>query len=281
MIKSILLAVDGSVYTDSVLKHGIDWAKKLDAHLRVVSVVDVRIYEWVLNTGGEGYMPVIPSNVFHDESFKFHNERAESMLTTVSDKIKKENISCTTEKVEGSPVETLCEMSRQVDLIIMGARGDYARWGDRMLGATLESVSRQSHSPLMIVDQHYATFNQITCAYDRSDGSSHALKLAAYLGGVLKFPVEVVNINEDEEERKATLEEAKRYLEPYQLDVQYRHEAGDAAEILIQLTKETETARSKMLIMGSYGHSRIREAIIGSTTVQVMRSAAKPIIVAR
>ena len=90
MIKSILLAVDGSVYTDSVLKHGIDWAKKLDAHLRVVSVVDVRIYEWVLNTGGEGYMPVIPSNVFHDESFKFHNERAESMLTTVSDKIKKD-----------------------------------------------------------------------------------------------------------------------------------------------------------------------------------------------
>jgi nucleotide-binding universal stress UspA family protein len=36
-----------------------------------------------------------------------------------------------------------------------------------------------------------------------------------------------------------------------------------------------------MLVMGSYGHSRLREAIIGSTTVQVMRSAAKPIILAR
>jgi nucleotide-binding universal stress UspA family protein len=279
MIKSILLAVDGSVYTDSVLAHGKDWAKKLDAHLRVVSIVDVRIYEWVLNTGGEGYMPVIPSNVFHDESFKFHNERAESMLATISEKLKKDKISCDTEKVEGSPVETICEMSRQVDLVIMGARGDYARWGDRMLGATLESVSRQSHSPVMIVEQQYTPFMQITCAYDRSDGSSHALKLAAYLGGVLKLPVEVVNINEDEEERKSVLEEAKRYLDPYQLEVKYRHETGDAADVLIQVTRET--ANPKILIMGSYGHSRIREAIIGSTTVQVMRSAAKPIIVAR
>jgi nucleotide-binding universal stress UspA family protein len=279
MIKSILLAVDGSVYTDSVLEYGIDLAKKLDAHIRVISVVDVRIYEWVLNTGGEGYMPVIPSNVFHDESFKFHNERAESMLTTISEKLNKAQISCDTEKVEGSPVETICEMSRQVDLIIMGARGDYARWGDRMLGATLESVSRQSHSPIMIVDQRYIPFTNISCAYDRSDGSSHALKLAAYLAEALKLSVEVVNIHDDEQERKAILEEAKRYLDPYQLEVQYRHEAGEAAEILIQVTKET--ARPRVLIMGSYGHSRIREAIIGSTTVQVMRSAAKPIILAR
>ena len=82
MIKSILLAVDGSVYTDSVIAHGIDLARLLKAHLRVYSVVDVRIYEWVLNTGGEGYMPVIPSNIFHDESFKFHNQRADALLKT-------------------------------------------------------------------------------------------------------------------------------------------------------------------------------------------------------
>jgi hypothetical protein len=45
MIKSILLAVDGSVYTNSVIEHGIILAKKLDAFLRVCSVVDIRIYK--------------------------------------------------------------------------------------------------------------------------------------------------------------------------------------------------------------------------------------------
>ena len=279
MIKSILLAVDGSVYTESVLTHGIDMAKKLNAHLRIINIVDVRIYEWVLNTGGEGYMPVISSNVFHDESFKFHNERADALLGAIEKKMKTEAVSFETAKQEGSPVEMICEMSRQVDLIILGARGDYARWGDRLLGATMESVSRQSHAPIMIVDQNYSDFRRLTCAYDRSDGSSHALKLAAYLGGQLNFPVEVVCINNDEMERKSALEEAKNYLDPYNLNVQFRHEVGDAAEVLIQVSKDVP--EPTMLVMGSYGHSRLREAIIGSTTVQVMRSAAKPIILAR
>ena len=279
MIKSILLAVDGSVYTDSVLDHGIDLAKKLDAFVRVVTIVDVRIYEWVLNTGGEGYMPVIPSNVFHDESFKFHNERADALIASVNDKLKTTQIKFEAEKMEGSPVEMICELSRQVDLVVLGARGDYARWGDRMLGATLESVSRQSHAPIMIVDQKFKAFEHITCAYDRSEYSIHALKLTAFLGGSLKYPVEVVSIDNDAQERKSTLEEAKKYLDPHQVEARYRHEAGDAAEILIQVTKNAP--KPTVLLMGSYGHSRIREAIIGSTTVQVMRSAQKPIIVAR
>ncbi len=279
MIKSILLTVDGSVYTDSVLDHGIDLARKLNAYIRVITVVDVRIYEWVLNTGGEGYMPVVPSNVFHDESFKFHNERADALITSVNEKLSSAKVKFEAEKLEGSPGEMICELSRQVDLIIMGARGDYARWGDRMLGATLESVSRQSHAPIMIVDQKFNEFKHITCAYDRSDYSIHALKLTAFLGSSLKYPVEVVNIDNDEEVRKASLEEAKKYLDPHQIEAQYRHEAGDAADILVQITKDAPV--STVLLMGSYGHSRIREAIIGSTTVQVMRSAKKPIVIAR
>ena len=279
MIKSILLAVDGSVYTDAVLSHGIDLAKKLKAFLRVYSVVDVRIYEWVLNTGGEGYMPVIPSNVFHDESFKFHNERADVLLKAVEKKLKSSGVQYETGKEEGSPVEVICELARQVDLLIMGARGDYAKWGDRLLGATLESVSRQSQVPVMIVDKEYREFNSIICAYDRSEGSSQALKLSAYLSGALDLPVVVLTVHDDEQERKATLEEAKKYLEPYSLDIQYRHEAGDASDILVHATHDSPV--STILLMGSYGHSRLRETILGSTTVHVMRSASKPIILTR
>ncbi len=279
MIKSILLAVDGSMYTDAVLKHGIDLAKKLNAHLRVYSVVDVRIYEWVLNTGGEGYMPVIPSNVFHDESFKFHNERADALLKAIDAKLRESGVSYEIGKEEGSPVEVICDLARQVDLLIMGARGDYARWGDRLLGATLESVSRQSQVPVMIVDKVYREFKCIVCAYDRSEGSSHALKLSAYLGGALKMPIEILTVHESEQERRSVIEEAKKYMDPYGLEVQYRHEAGEASEIIVQATQDCP--ESAILLMGSYGHSRLREAILGSTTVHVMRSAVKPIILAR
>jgi nucleotide-binding universal stress UspA family protein len=279
MIKSILLAVDGSVYTDAVVSQGIDLAKKLDAQLRIFTIVDVRIYEWVLNTGGEGYMPVIPANVFHDESYKFHTERADALLNAIDKRLHDSKINYEIEKLEGSPVEMICDLSRQVDLVIMGARGDYARWGDRMLGQTLESVSRQSHAPIMIVDKVYNPFKTVTCAYDRSEHSNSALKLSGYLADTLQFPIEVVSVFDEEEERKEALEEAQKYLEPYQLNLQLRHEAGDPSVIIVQVTKDAP--EPTVLIMGCYGRSRIREAILGSTTVQVMRSAVKPIILAR
>jgi len=279
MIKSIFLAVDGSIFTNTVVDYGIDLAKKLKAYLRVYSVIDIRIYEWVLNTGGEGYMPVIPSNVFHDESYKFHSERAETLIDTLRKKLKESGIEFEAKKLEGDPVEVICDISRQVDLVIMGARGDYARWGDRLLGATLESVSRQNHSPLLIAGQVYKDFKSIICAYDRSEPSNTGLKLSANLAEQLNLPLEVVTINDDELEREEILEEARVYLEPYKLESQFRHEAGDPAKTLIQVTQDAPDPA--LLVMGSFGHSRIREAILGSTTVQVMRKANKPILLAK
>jgi nucleotide-binding universal stress UspA family protein len=161
----------------------------------------------------------------------------------------------------------------------MGARGDYARWGDRLLGATLESVSRQNHSPLLIAGQTYKEFKSIICAYDRSEASNTGLKLSAYLSEQLSLPLEVLTIHDDELEREETLEEAKTYLEPYKLQAQFRHEAGDPVKTLIQVTQDVH--EPALLVMGSFGHSRIREAILGSTTVQVMRKANKPILLAK
>lgn len=276
MIKSILLTVDGSIYTDAVVEYGIYLGKKLDAFLRVNSVIDIRIYEWVLNTGGEGYMPVIPSNVFHDESYKFHRERAEQLISSMQKKLKGTTLKFEADKLEGDPVEVICDISRQVDLVIMGARGDYARWGDRLLGATVESVSRQLHAPLMIVDKSFRPFRSVTCAYDRSESSNNSLKLSAYLAEKLDLPIEVVTISDDETEREETLEEAKIYLKPYELISQFRHEAGDPAKTLIQVTENVP--EPTLLAMGSFGHSRFRETILGSTTVQVMRKAAKPLL---
>ncbi len=279
MIKSILLAVDGSVYTAAVVTYGLDLAQKLKAHIRAYSIVDVRIYDWVLNTGAEGYMPVIPSNMFHEESHKFHNERADTLLGKVGERIQKAGLSFDSGKLEGSPVEMICELARQVDLVIMGARGDYARWGDRLLGATLEAVSRQIQTPLMIVDKTYLPFKTLTCAYDRSESGTQALKLSAYLAQELKLPLEVVSVHEEELERANILSEARNYLQPYQITMNLRSEGGDPATVLIQITEKSPQPTA--LLMGSYGHSRIREAIIGSTTVQVMRKALKPIILTK
>jgi nucleotide-binding universal stress UspA family protein len=81
------------------------------------------------------------------------------------------------------------------------------------------------------------------------------------------------------ENGQKTLQEAKDYLAPYQLkQLAERVTEGDAATKLVEVSKEEN---SDLIIMGSYGHSRIREAILGSTTVQTMRKVDIPILMAR
>jgi nucleotide-binding universal stress UspA family protein len=201
------------------------------------------------------------------------------LIDSLRKKLETSGVRFDAEKIEGSPVEIICELSRQVDLVIMGARGDYARWGDRMLGATLEPVSHQNHSPLMIVDKSYVDFKIITCAYDRSQSSNNSLRLSAYLATHLDLPLEVLTVHDDENERQDTLNVARTYLKAYELDSKFRHETGDVVHSITLATKDV--AEPTLLMMGSYGHSRIREAILGSTTLQVMRNAAKPILLSQ
>ena len=279
MIKSILLPVDGSAYTESVINHGKFLAQKLDAFLRIITIVDVRTYEWTLNVGSEGYMPVVPATIYQDESYKFLTERADGLIQKISDQLENSKINFECQRLDGSPVELICDLGRQVDLIIMGARGDYEKWDVNILGATIESVSRQCHTPLMVVDKSFSEIKNVIVAYDDSDYSNKALKLAAHLANIMELPMEVLTVGDDDDFRKECLEEAKKYLEPFKFSSQFRHEAGNAGEVIVEVTKFAP--ETSLLFMGSYGHSRIREAILGSTTVEVMRNAVKPILMVK
>lgn len=47
------------------------------------------------------------------------------------------------------------------------------------------------------------------------------------------------------------------------------------------LAKLVAEARFDMLVMGAYGHSRIRSLIIGSTTTEMIRSCKVPVVLIR
>jgi nucleotide-binding universal stress UspA family protein len=72
-------------------------------------------------------------------------------------------------------------------------------------------------------------------------------------------------------------------------DAQARLKAAGIAAAVRNVTGQPETALAKlvedesfqMLVMGAYGHSRIRSLIIGSTTTEMIRSCKVPIMLVR
>ncbi|NOX36152.1 MAG: universal stress protein [Calditrichaeota bacterium] len=279
MIKSILLAVDGSAHTEFVLKYGIDFARRCQAHLRVLTVVDIRFFEWAVAIGVEGFAPIIPSSTYQEESQRLLNEKADKLLERAGQILQDAGQKFDLMKENGSPVEVICEKSRLCDMIIMGARGEFERWSDKMLGATLEAVTRLSIKPVFVVRKAYRPIKKILLAYDGSMNSNRALPWAGYIGECFQAPLTIVNVNDSREDAETILKEAHDYLLSYKLpNLETVRKEGDQPDRIVETCKEVE---ADMIIMGSYGHSRIREAILGSTTVQVMRKSPVPILMVK
>jgi nucleotide-binding universal stress UspA family protein len=279
MIKSILLAIDGSNYTEAILKYGIDLAKKIDAHLRVLTVIDIRIFEWAVAIGVEGFAPIIPSTTYQEESQKLLEDKAEKVLERASKVLKKADVSFEVEKVGGSPVEIICDRSKLTDLLIMGSRGEFGSWRDKMLGATLEATTRICIKSIMVTERDYKKVSNILVAYDGSNNSNKALPWAGYLAQQFNVPMTILTVDSDSENANAILKEATDYLVSYKLKkVDTMVKDGEAEKEIVETCKDI---KADLVIMGSYGHSRIREAILGSTTVQVMRMSPVPVLMAK
>lgn len=278
MIKSILLSVDGSAYTDAVLKCGIHLAREFDAKLKVISIVDIRIFEWALAIGADGFVPVIPSSLYQEESKRLLEEKADAVLTKCSGILRKEGVLFELQKISGPPVDVICEQAHLVDLVVMGARGEFAKWESKMIGATLEAVTRQSNKPILITPVTYRGCGKILIAYDGSDNSNKALQLAAFFGTKLAVPMTVLTVTEDANLGQKVCEEARRYFGAHDVTVQTEIVSGHPDVKIVQHANQNNF---DLIIMGAYGHSRIREAILGSTTEQVMRNASVPVLLAK
>jgi nucleotide-binding universal stress UspA family protein len=279
MIKSILAPLDGSVYTNTVLEYAVYLSEKFSAPVRVLNVVDIRLTDLGVNPASDSFIPLVPPVEFQTESRKILEEKSEQILLKASRILREKGIVHETNSVTGLPVDEICDYSMQNDLVIMGARGEYEQWTKKFIGATVENVSREISKPLLIVGKQFKVFERIHIGYDGSIHANNALQVAAFFAEKFNLPLQVIASFDAEEERKSVLTEAEKYLTPYKIEFQLRHETGHAADRIIAASKDSPV--HPLTIIGSYGHSRLREAIIGSTTVEVMRNAAKPVLITR
>ena len=75
-----------------------------------------------------------------------------------------------------------------------------------------------------------------------------------------------------------TVQEARRYLQKYDLALECEHTTGPPHQRIVEFIGERG---HDLLIIGAYGHSRIIEMVLGSTTEYVLRNSPCPVFLAR
>ena len=278
-MKNILATVDGSAYSKAVLHQAIQLALKYDALVRFLSIVDVRIFEWSISVGADGFMPMMPATAtYQKEAQKVLEEKAQEVLKTCAREAEQAGIRFVTHKISGSPVEVICEQARMVDLIVMGRRGEYARWGHKLMGDTLDGTIRQTNKPVFVLPLQYRPIKKMLLAYDRSSQASHGLQIAAELAGRFECPLVILAVDEDRRSGERTIEEAQQYLQAYELNTSTKILGGKASDAIL---KACESEGADLVIMGVHGHARLWEALLGCTAEEVLRRIDLPLLLVR
>ena len=105
------------------------------------------------------------------------------------------------------------------------------------------------------------------------------MQVAAELCTTLHLPLTVLTVHKDPEQGQRILGEAQTYLRPYQIDTSFRLEkTGKAPERIASFLAEQD---HDLLFIGAYGHSRVIEMVLGSTTEYVLRNSPCPVFLNR
>ncbi|MCR5183989.1 MAG: universal stress protein [Opitutales bacterium] len=278
----ILICVDGSQYGQVVTKYAIWISKKTGRKVTALYVSELINYD--LPTFGDfgGVLGTQNYSGVAEQLREIENKKA----TVIADFVKKsfedagigDRIRCVHRIGDLLDViQEVCEENKNIKNIIIGKRGENCNFAKGFLGSNLERIIRTTDLPCFVVNREFINQERLLFAYD---GGVSAEKALVFLEENKKFfdqEIHLVSVAKPgrEEEISKRLTEIEKQLSGgnYRLKVQML--SGVPAEAIQTYAK---TNAITCILMGAYGHSKIREFIIGSTTTEVVRRCLVPFL---
>jgi len=279
MIKNILVALDGSEHANAALEYALWLAERLRATVTGMHVIDIVSIEGSFFHDVSGSLGFEPYLDFSSKMREALQERGRVLLDAFAERCRERDVPCDTTLPMGIIANEICDAARTADLVIIGHRGLNEQFSTGMLGGTTESVTRKSPKPVFVSPIRFAEIRRPLLAYDGSQRASAAMHVAAEVTSALGLPLTVIHVVRDGAAADPkVLDEARRYLHSYGVESRYDTVVGLPHQRIPETLRE---GGHDLLFIGAYGHSRIIEMVLGSTTEYVLRNSEAPVFLVR
>jgi nucleotide-binding universal stress UspA family protein len=284
-VTKLLALIDGSAYSASVCDHAAWAAGRTGAAVELAHVLGRR---------GESSEPVNLSGSIGVEErsallrelaeldaqqAKLAQRRGRLILDEAKGRLEAAGVGPVTTRLRfGDIVEAVHELEKDADLLVCGKRGEAADFARLHLGSNLERVARASHRPLLVASRAFKPIRRFLIAFD---GGTSALKAVDHVARDPLFvglECHLLRVGADAAETRRSVEDAAALLHAGGHDVRADIESGSADAVI---ARRVASDGIDLLVMGAYGHSRIRTLIIGSTTSEMIRSCLIPVVLFR
>jgi nucleotide-binding universal stress UspA family protein len=280
-MSTILTCTDGSLYTPSIYQHASWAASRLGASIHVLHVIERdEAHEPHDLTGSIGFdanAELLEELAKHDESHaRVARLRGKAILQDASKQLAEYEVKTT--QRHGSVVETLDEFETGAELVVIGKRGEHADLAKGHLGSNLERVIRSAKIPVLVAAREFKPIQSFLLAFDGGPSSLKAVHHAATNPLLKELDCHLVMVGRKDHEHALSLEHAATGLRGAGFTVTADLLPGDPDEVIAAEVAKREIG---LLVMGAYGHSRVRQLILGSTTTHLIRTCHVPVMLFR
>src|SRR3989338_283874 len=282
--QKIVALVDGSIYSASVCDHAAWIASRTGAPVELIHVLgrreasDTHDHSGAIALGARTALMEQLAELDAQRA-KLISHRGRAILDDAQALLEKAGVTeVTTRLRQGDIVEALTAVEADARVILIGKRGEAADFAKGHLGSNLERIIRASHKPVFVASRAFKPISKVLVAYD---GGASAMKAVDHIDRSPPFPgltLHLVPVGAATPEVTRILIDARAILKAAGIEAETSVLPGQPEAALAKLV---EDAQFDLLVMGAYGHSRIRSLIIGSTTTAMIRSCKVPVVLVR
>ncbi|PZW46822.1 nucleotide-binding universal stress UspA family protein [Humitalea rosea] len=274
--KDILLHLPDVAAASALLDAAVPMARRYGAHL-----IGLNVYETArpLAMVTDGYMDPMIVQRFADESRKAALENAAKVQAIFEERLRLEGISGEWRVVEGLPSATVALHARYVDVTM------FSRPAGEVVGIDIaEEVLFASGRPVLVVPQAFPCGNigqRVLIGWNATRECARAVAdaLPVLRGAEMVRVLTIATIPiEGEKEALLTAEDLGRHLARHGVKVSVATAAAGLLNAHDVLLNEVSDSDADLLVIGGYGHGRLRELLLGGVTRAMLRHGTGPVM---
>lgn len=283
-MNQVMACIDGSPQAAAVCDCAAWASRKLDAPLTLLHVLDQQQYpaagnlSGIIGLGSREYL-LEELAALDEKRSKLALEEGRMMLDAARQRAITAGVAQPgVRQRHGDLVESLRELESDIRLLVIGKQGEDSGADTALIGSHLESVIRTLHRPILVTPTGFTAPDSVMLAFDGSATTRKGVEMIASSPLFKGIPIHLVMVGADTGDSRALLESARDALRAAGFEVQIAIRAGEVEPALHAYQAEH---RIGLLVMGAYGHSRIRQFLVGSTTTNMIRTTTTPLLLLR
>lgn len=219
-------------------------------------------------------------NALDQERAQLAQQAARHMLEQASQRARQAGVAAPALLLrQGELTDVLLEHEPSARLFILGSHHPATSARRLRLDHRVESVVRQVRQPVLVITRpEFRAPSNFIVAYDGSATAHGAVQALAHSPLLRGMPGRLVLVGEAHAGARQCLDKAQALLQAQGFAVSCDIVAGTPEEALPALVEQQDDT---LLVLGAYGHSRIRQLIVGSTTTALLRLSPAPVLVLR